>query len=127
MKVYANTTSHKLFMPVGYVNWYEAVYESYVNNHYCSVSEETLDAIKKKAYNSRFRFANRVFKTHKYSIPETVMFMKLSHFIKEIADEIIIISNLGIQDVFKKYPETLSPKTKNKKSSSDCIQLEFDF
>lgn len=74
----------------GYLIWYEKQYrfvatDMLKNQMGPDKLLEVMVELKKK----RFKFANRIRKTHHVNIPVDVIYMKLKHFIREVADDII--------------------------------------
>ena len=89
----------------GYLGWYENHYVSmardmFTNNYGHDFVEKFIVHLKEDK--TKYHFANRVKKTHPFSIPVLPLIMQMRHFLKEEIDKFVI-------------------------KESGMIQMEFDF
>ena len=77
----------------GYLGWYDNHYESmardmFSSNYGFDFVEKFVIHLKEKK--TKYHFANRIKKTHPYSIPALTLVMKMKHFLKEEIDKFVI-------------------------------------
>lgn len=87
--IYAKTTVKKPFTPVGYVQYYKEqlckIFDKLTNKPtYSRQDKIELYILCEK---EKFHFANRIYKTHKTSIPVAVIYMKMLGFVRETIDK----------------------------------------
>lgn len=87
--IYSNISkNHKV--AIGYLKWYENQWRCYsVRMFSKQYSPELLLKINQKLEKSNFKFAGHVRKSHHVNCPVDVMMMKLTEFMRKIADEVI--------------------------------------
>lgn len=87
--IYANISeNHKV--AVGYLEWFKARYKSVATSMLSyTMDPDTLLLVINELENRKFRFANKIRRTHHVSIPADVIYMKLRGFIRKVADEVI--------------------------------------
>lgn len=132
--VYSRVLQKKPFFPLGYIDWYTYMYKDCVEAIFVNrVSPEMLEAIKKKALASRYRFGRRMLKTHPVSIPVNTIFLFLNGFIKEVGEELIDMASFVGDDMILKHKEFTEVPYRRKrkveptKPKEKMVQLEFDF
>ena len=74
--------------PLGYVEYYEDRY-SHVAQLYYDKHPTLQEEIRDNLYKQRWHFANRIMKTHSYSIPRFAIDMKMKKFVKEVVDKVL--------------------------------------
>lgn len=79
---------------IGYLNWYEQNFKQVSVNMFSNqYSPDLLLKIQEACEKQKFHFAARIRKSYCFSIPRTVLMMKLRHFLREIADDVIEKTN----------------------------------
>ena len=87
--IYANISdNHKV--ATGYLDWFKSQYRAVATCMlHNQMNPDTLLEVFIELEKKKYKFANRIRKTHCVSIPIDVIYMKLRMFIREVADEII--------------------------------------
>lgn len=87
--VYANiSANHKV--ATGYLDWFKAQYKFVATDMLSKqMDPDTLLEVIGQLEKKKFKFANRIRKTHHVNIPVDVIYMKLKGFIREVADDVI--------------------------------------
>lgn len=100
--IYANISeNHKV--ATGYLDWFKSQYKFVATDMLSrQMDPDTLLEVINELEKKKFKFANRIRKSHHVNIPVDVIHMKLKGFIREVADDVI-------------------------KQQQAPVQLEFDF
>lgn len=87
--VYANiSANHKV--ATGYLDWFKTQYRFVATDMLQKqMDPDTLLEVMTELENKKFKFANRIRKSHHVNIPVDVIYMKLKGFIREVADDVI--------------------------------------
>jgi hypothetical protein len=87
--IYANISeNHKV--ATGYLDWFKAQYKFVATDMLSKqLDPDTLLKVINELENKKFKFANRIRKSHHVNIPADIIYMKLKGFIREVANDVI--------------------------------------